>query len=58
MTVASVVDAMSLPDHMLEEPPDPAWCEEHACPHPCMACEADEADRQYDARKDFGHETV
>ena len=43
---------MSLPDYMLEEPPDPRWCQEHASPIPCPACQADDADRRYDAQKE------
>lgn len=43
---------MSLPDEYLNEPPDEAWCQEHAEIKPCPACRADEADRQYDAQKE------
>lgn len=42
----------AIPDHMLEIEPDPAWCQEHACPVPCAACLADEADRQYDSKRE------
>ena len=43
---------MSLPDHLLEYPPDQEWCQDHAAPMPCLACEADQADRRYDSQRD------
>lgn len=43
---------MSLPDHMLEEPPDPEWCEEHRASKPCLACAVDEADRRVDSQRE------
>ena len=41
---------MAIPDHMLSEPPDEHWCQEHSSNVPCPACLADEADRRYDER--------
>ena len=41
---------MSLPDHMLEEPPDTKWCETHEGPRPCAECLNTEMDRRYDER--------
>lgn len=43
---------MSIPETMLEEPPDPEWCDEHHCPRRCAACEADAADRAYDSARE------
>lgn len=43
---------MSLPDHMLSEPEDPGWCQEHAAPRPCAACESEEMDRRFDAMRE------
>ena len=46
---------MSVPDCELEEPSDLEWCFVHASYRPCSACRSDEADRQYDERRDRGY---
>lgn len=42
---------MNLPDYLLEEAPDPDWCQTHAGPRPCPHCRDEEADRQDDERR-------
>ena len=43
---------MSLPDHYLEEPPDPEWCEEHRCGKPCRLCRLDYAEQRAEAQRE------
>lgn len=48
-------DTMSLPDGELEEPSDEEYCSIHArykSRRGCVECEADEADRQYNTRRE------
>ena len=48
---------MAIPDHMLNEPPDPGWCDTHSQVRPCVDCLDMERDRQYDERTDSNHAT-